>query len=237
MCAALPARRKRAGPSSTVSTALKRGLVSRYEWSSPTATIAFYANGSLGKGARNNAPAGRPNKSPARGTGLSWSCVPYKGLPISSGGQQAHHSNAALQGWFHRARGSTEGGGWACRPIGPCRRGCSFRDGDQQARPFNGAPGGWFHSARPQKKPRQSAAGRSDECIVGGLAARTIRRTPDPQHLLRRSGAGAGASLGAPSATRLNSSASSRHALASLSIKARCLGSSAFAAEWRHSSA
>ena len=29
-------------------------------------------------------------------------------------------------------------------------------------------------------------------------AARTIRRTPDPQRLLRRSGAGAGASLGAP---------------------------------------
>ena len=68
-------------------------------------------------------------------------------------------------------------------------------------------------------------------------AARTIRRTPDPQRLLRRSGAGAGASLGAPSATRLNASASSRHALASLSIKSRCLGSSAFAAERMHSSA
>jgi hypothetical protein len=49
-CAALPARRKRAGPSSTVFIALQRGFVFRYEWSSPTATIAFYANGSLEKG-------------------------------------------------------------------------------------------------------------------------------------------------------------------------------------------
>ena len=45
-----------------------------------------------------------PNKSPARGTGLSWSCVPYKGLPISSGGQQAHHLNTEPQSWFHTAR-------------------------------------------------------------------------------------------------------------------------------------
>ena len=72
---------------------------------------------------------------------------------------------------------------------------------------------------------------------------------------LRRSWIGVGASLGVPSAPRLidfafrgelagcnswprfNASASSRHALASLSIKARCLGSSAFAAARRHSSA
>ena len=80
-------------------------------------------------------------------------------------------------------------------------------------------------------------------------AARTIRPTSDPiQPVLRRSWVGAGAPLGVPSAPRLNAfafrgelagcnswprfnaSASSRHALASLSIKARCLGSSAFAA-------
>jgi hypothetical protein len=36
--------RKQAGPSSAVSIVLKRGLASRYEWSSPTVTIAFYAN-------------------------------------------------------------------------------------------------------------------------------------------------------------------------------------------------
>ena len=70
------------------------------------------------------------------------------------------------------------------------------------------------------------------------------RLTPQP---VRRNWIGAGASLGVPSARlndfafrgelagcnswpRFNASASSRHALASLSIKARCLGSSAFAA-------
>jgi hypothetical protein len=78
------------------------------------------------------------------------------------------------------------------------------------------------------------------------------RLTPQP---VRRNWIGAGASLGVPSAPRLNAfafrgelagcnswprfnaSASSRHALASLSIKARCLGSFAVAAERRHSSA
>jgi hypothetical protein len=86
-------------------------------------------------------------------------------------------------------------------------------------------------------------------------AARTIRPTSDPIQPVRRNWIGAGASLGVPSAPRLNAfvfrgelagcsswprfnaSASSRHALASLSIKARSLGSSAFAAERRHSSA
>jgi hypothetical protein len=57
----------------------------------------------------------------------------------------------------------------------PCRRGCSFREGDQQARPINGAAGGWFHSARPQKKPRQSAAGRSDD-VHRGWACRSSPR-------------------------------------------------------------
>ena len=86
-------------------------------------------------------------------------------------------------------------------------------------------------------------------------AARTIRPTSDPTQPVRRNWISAGASLGVPSAPRLNAcafrgelagcnswprfnaSASSRHALASLSIKARCLGSSASAAERRHSSA
>ena len=86
-------------------------------------------------------------------------------------------------------------------------------------------------------------------------AARTIRPTSDPTQPVRRNWIGAGASLGVPSAPRLNdfafrgelagcnswprfnASASSRHALASLSIKARCLESSAFAAARRHSSA
>ena len=57
MCAALSALRKQAGPSSTVFTALKHGSASRCALSSPTATIAFYANGSLGRDAQNNAPA------------------------------------------------------------------------------------------------------------------------------------------------------------------------------------
>ena len=49
------------------------------------------------------------------------------------------------------------------------------REGDQQARPINGAAGGWFHSARPQKKPRQSAAGRSDD-VHRGWACRSSPR-------------------------------------------------------------
>src|SRR5205823_1258497 len=56
MCAALLAHRKRVVPSSTVFTALKHGSASRCALSSPTATIAFYANG---RNAQTNAPVER----------------------------------------------------------------------------------------------------------------------------------------------------------------------------------
>ena len=94
-----------------------------------------------------------------------------------------------------------------------------------------------FTAPDHRKSPARARRGEVTSASWVGLRLVQFDGRLTHQRLLRRSGAGAGASLGAPSATRLNSSASSRHALASLSIKARCLGSSAFAAERRHSSA
>ena len=51
---------------------LKRGLASRYEWSSPTVTIAFYANaGQIVAEHLSRAAAGEENDAQAAGTSAS----------------------------------------------------------------------------------------------------------------------------------------------------------------------
>ena len=116
--------------------------------------------------------AGPTKAPPGRDGAKLVMCAITKGLPISSERQQAHHSNAALQGWFHRGRAGLYGGGRVGLPsrLGHAGAGAHSATGDQQARPFNGGAGRLVSQrADHRKSPARARRGEVTRCIVGGL--------------------------------------------------------------------